>query len=83
MPSQVSKSPNVSYSLNIGISAICSGTTRRPMTPMKNQSRPGKSSHANAYPAIAPRTTTRSVLPTAMYAVVFNAVTRPAFLKSA
>ena len=43
-----SKSPNVSYSLNIGISAICSGTTSSATTPTKIQSRPGKSSHASA-----------------------------------
>jgi hypothetical protein len=34
--------------VNIGISAIWIGTTSNPITPMKIQSRPGKSSHANA-----------------------------------
>ena len=38
----------VSYSLKIGISAICSGTTSIPITAMKSQSRPGNSSQANA-----------------------------------
>ena len=40
--------PSVSYTRNIGISAIWSGTTSSAITAMKSQSRPGNSSQANA-----------------------------------
>ena len=47
-PSTVSNRLRSLYSWNIGISAICSGTTSSATTMMKIQSRPGNSSHANA-----------------------------------
>ncbi len=74
--------PSCPKSLATGSSPICTGTTSSATTTRKIASRPGKSSHAKAYPASAATTTTSTVVGTDISTVFQNACVIPAFPSS-
>ncbi len=75
--------PSCPKSLATGSSPICTGTTSNATTSRKIASRPGKSSHAKAYPASAPTTTTSSVVGTEISTVFQKAWVMPELPSSA
>ncbi len=69
-PMMVPKIPRSPKSSDIGIRAICTGTTSSATTARNHQSRPLKSIQAKAYPAMAPMTMTRTVAGTVIQIVL-------------
>src|SRR5262249_27648480 len=72
----VPQTPSQPYSFDTGINPTCTGTTRRATTMRNSQSRPGNSSHANAYAASDAIPTTSKVAGTAISTVFQNESTK-------